>query len=370
MHITFKTNARRLPVLAFALLCVAFGAQAQSRDARIVTARAGGVNYISGSVSVKLEGQTEWAALTTEQNLDSGDAVKTGANGRVEVLLNPGSYLRVGENSEFELADASLDDLRIKLLKGSAVVEATGYGDVELLIAVETPHTKVSIIRSGIYRLNVLPSGITEVAVFKGRALVGPDQATLVKGGQTARVVGGSNIEVAKLDKKNKDALDVWSKERAGELASANRKLQARLLRPALARMSLDDFWMHGSSRFGPSGLWAFNARVGCYTFLPLYGNWSSPYGGYYDRRIYGGDTWCRGCQHNPSGQSPTFAPGGGTATSYPTPGGGTASSPSPAPAPLPREMPSPSSDIVRPHVEAPSSRSVSGPVADRPPER
>ena len=122
----FGRVSRRPAVMALALLlCAAASAQAQKgRDARVVSAQAGGVNYVSGSVSVKHKGETTWEALTTEQNLDSGDTARTAAYGRVEVLLNPGSYLRVGENSEFELADSSLDNLRIKMLKGSAVIEA------------------------------------------------------------------------------------------------------------------------------------------------------------------------------------------------------------------------------------------------------
>ena len=45
----------------------------------------------------------------------NGDAVRTGLDGRVEMLLNPGSYMRVGENSEFELADNSLNNLEVRL---------------------------------------------------------------------------------------------------------------------------------------------------------------------------------------------------------------------------------------------------------------
>lgn len=372
MKKTFKFVAHRVPVVAFAILCVAWNAQGQAgRDARLISARAGGVNHVAGGVGVKSQGAAAWTTLTTEQNLDSGDVVRTGADGRVEVLLNPGSYLRIGENAEFELADASLDNLRVKLLKGSAVVEATGYGDVPLLIAVDTPHTQVSIIRSGIYRINVLP-GASDVAVYKGRALVGASQATFVKGGQTARVSGdrrsSGGVGVAKLDKKSRDALDMWSKERAGELASANRKLSARTLNPMLASLSFNNLWAGGSTsaRYFQLGFWIFNARTGCYTFLPFYDNWSSPYGGYYGSRMDGLANFnnCFGCQHNTYGTSPGIASGGTSTTTSPSPAGmGT----SPAPAPTMRQIQPSMRDIESHAVE---NQRVVGPSVTRPREQ
>src|SRR5437870_13401612 len=81
--------------------------KAQNREKFVISARAGGINSMTGRVSIKQAGQSE-RALTDRDNLTSGDVVSTSIGGRVEVLLNPGSYLRVGESSEFELTDNSL----------------------------------------------------------------------------------------------------------------------------------------------------------------------------------------------------------------------------------------------------------------------
>jgi hypothetical protein len=37
--------------------------------------------------------------------------------------LNPGSYIRLAENSSFEFLTTSLDDLQLKLSDGSAMLE-------------------------------------------------------------------------------------------------------------------------------------------------------------------------------------------------------------------------------------------------------
>src|SRR5678816_1715153 len=116
---------------------------AQDREKYVITARAGGLNAVTGRASMRPHGNAEWQQLTIKEDLEAGDVVKTGLDGRVEMLLNPGSYMRVGENSEFELADNSLDNLEVRLIRGTAIVEVTGADDEELFIGITTPHTRM-----------------------------------------------------------------------------------------------------------------------------------------------------------------------------------------------------------------------------------
>src|SRR5689334_23056620 len=87
-------------------LCAGLAAvsQAQNREKFVISAKAGGVNFVSGRVMVRRTGQAE-QLLTDQDDLTSGDTVSTAAGSRIEVLLNPGSYFRMTENSEFELTD-------------------------------------------------------------------------------------------------------------------------------------------------------------------------------------------------------------------------------------------------------------------------
>ncbi|HVF56965.1 MAG TPA: FecR domain-containing protein, partial [Pyrinomonadaceae bacterium] len=151
MKIVLKT-ASHLFGMAFISFCFAVAAHGQGRNDLLISAHAGGVNFVSGDVAFKRAGESARRQLLLKDDLKSGDALTTGGRGQVEVLLNPGSYLRLGGNSEFELTDNSLDNLRLKLVKGSAVIEATGYGDLGPLMVVETPRSRVSIVRGGIYR--------------------------------------------------------------------------------------------------------------------------------------------------------------------------------------------------------------------------
>jgi uncharacterized protein YaiE (UPF0345 family) len=294
MRSIFKRFNAGLPVIALSLLCAATAvAQGQMRDPRVISARAGGVNFVSGEARVKLSGRSHWQTLTAKDTLKKGDTVETGDDSQLEVLLNPGSYFRLGGNSEFTLADDSLDELRLSLTRGSGLIEATGFSEHRISILVETPQTTVEIVRSGIYRINVLPSNRTEVAVYKGRALVGKEQA-LIKGGRTARV-GGAGVEIAKLDKKEQDALDLWSRDRAKMLAKANGKISTRNVNTVLASFNS---YGYVSPQFGFSGgFWYFDPRSSCYVYIPGGYGWSSPYGYYYNSAFYwGSGRVCNGC--------------------------------------------------------------------------
>jgi hypothetical protein len=296
----------------------------QSRDRFVISAKAGGINAITGGATVSSRGESGWQQLMITDDLNSGDRVRTEWDGRVEILLNPGSYLRLGGNSEVELLDNSLTNLEVRLMRGTAIVEATGADGLELNIGISTPHTRLAIVRQGLYRLNVVPEDATELIVRKGRVILS-DSHTKVKGGNKV-IFSATNVTVAKLtgeEKKNKDEVEAWSKQRAETVARANRNINNRMLTSAFA--SFDPGFFQG---YRPLGLWFFNPRLACYTFLPFFWGWGSPYGSSYSTAIYspyapaiygsngvtrtyptGNGSNAGGGQTNPSGN------GGGTST-------------------------------------------------------
>jgi hypothetical protein len=266
------------------VLCCAAVNLAQNREKYVISAKAGGINAITGQASVHSKGNSDWQQLNITDDLDAGDRVRTDFDGRVEILLNPGSYLRMGGDSEVELSNNTLDNLEVRLLRGTAIVEATGADGLELNINISTPHAKLAIVRQGLYRLNVVPGDATELIVRKGRVILSDDSHTKVKGGNKV-VFSATNVTVAKLtkeEKKNEEDVDVWSKARAETLAKANRRINDRMLNTAFA--SYNDWDPFSRGRLG---LWFFNSRIGCYTFLPFYYGWGSPYGSSYSTSVY-----------------------------------------------------------------------------------
>jgi uncharacterized membrane protein YgcG len=284
-----KTFYLPLSLFSIALIfCCALEGLAQNREKFVISARAGGINAVTGGTTVISRGESNWQQLMITDDLRSGDRVRTAFDGRVEILLNPGSYLRLGGTSEVELMDNSLANLEIKLLRGTAIVEATGADGLELNIGISTPHTRLAIVRQGLYRLNVVPEDATELIVRKGRVILSGSQ-TKVKGGNKI-VFSATNVSIAKLtkeEKKQKDDVEVWSKDRGETLAKANRRITDKMLASAFATFQNPyDPWR--TPYYGRGlGVWFFNPRLGCYTFLPFYYGIGSPYGSSYTTAIY-----------------------------------------------------------------------------------
>ena len=105
---------RRLSIILISLAAVSAWGQ------NAISARSGMVNHVEGQVL--LDGKTvepkfgEFPQVNNEQILSTGE-------GRVEVLLTPGVFLRMAENSSFKMLSNKLSDTAVELQSGSAMIE-------------------------------------------------------------------------------------------------------------------------------------------------------------------------------------------------------------------------------------------------------
>jgi hypothetical protein len=230
----------------------------EEKRQNLVSASAGDVNYAEGDVKVKTT-TADWGALANGDTLKNGDSVRTGPGARAEILLNPGSYVRLSGDTEFRFDDTSLDNLRFRVLKGSAIVEAAAVdGSSGRLATVITPNDEFPITRHGVYRFDVDGGGKAQVTVEKGSLLVSGVQ---VKEGKRASVGGGAPV-VASFKKSSRDQFDTWSEERATTLVAANHDLQYR---PSF--FSSIAFLRFPFRRC--QGLWLFDPFINSFIFLP-----------------------------------------------------------------------------------------------------
>ena len=251
----------------------------QAEQVYVISAKAGGVSYVTGAVRVDRKATQAKQILAKGDELNDGDIVSVGETGNGEILLNPGSFLRLAENTDVQFADTALESLMLKMKNGSALIEATAVGENGADITVVTPQSTITLEKSGIYRLNVAANA-TEVLVWKGAANVGN---SFVKAGRKAVVQKGIAASISKFEKdESRDALDIWSKDRAKTLAKLNDKLQRRELSRAFNGYS------NGFSGFGRTGgFWLFNRLTGSYCYVPYgFDYYGSPYGYAYNRGI------------------------------------------------------------------------------------
>ncbi len=266
-----------LSILAGAFIALA-GAQAPVSAQYVISARAGVINYTTGPVSYRPSSDSSWTSLSSAEaitlpRLSEGDHLKTEAWGKAEVLLNPGSYLRLGRSAEIVMQSTDLAATAFELLTGSAILEV-GNLQKGFSISVRTPHTLVRIERDGLYRIDVDPDG-TRLIVRKGEARIRQADGTLKRIKKNKAVmVRAQGYEIVAFSKARQDELDLWSADRAELLLAAN---QAVLRRSRY--WSGVNFW--GST-------WIYDPFFGCYTFLP----WGYPFWSVYGFGYYGCPYW------------------------------------------------------------------------------
>ena len=235
---------------------------ANEMDRYVVSAKAGIVSIIDGEVLVK-SGKSDWRPLLEGDELNPADTIKTGATGRIEILLNPGTYLRIAENSQLNFKTLTTFNLQLNLVAGSAILEA---GVVETAIKFATPQYEYKVTRPGLYRLSSDASGQSALLIRKGKVTIaGAD----VKDGKKVVVADNAPPAIQAFDKKVEDDFDTWSKTRAKTIIAANKQLSDKRMRASFASAIYN-------------GLWIYDPWARIYTFLPGTWGFNSPYGGGY----------------------------------------------------------------------------------------
>src|SRR5277367_2592459 len=182
----------------------------------VISTHAGVVQYVEGSAF--LADKAVEPKFGTFPDIKENQEFRT-ADGRAEILLTPGVFLRLGENSAIRMLSTRLVETRVEVLSGSAMVESN---EMPKDNAVQLVYKKdsVSLVKQGLYRLDTEPA---RFRVFEGEAVVTDPsgQLTLKSGKQTNL---GGVLMAENFDRKadDQDALYRWSDRRASYVAQAN----------------------------------------------------------------------------------------------------------------------------------------------------
>src|SRR5271170_3247139 len=85
-------------------------------------AHPGMLNYVEGQANIDGRPVTNQSVGTAD--VREGRVLETG-QGKAEILLTPGVFLRLGSNSAVRMVNPGLADTTVELLHGEAMVEAT-----------------------------------------------------------------------------------------------------------------------------------------------------------------------------------------------------------------------------------------------------
>ena len=170
--------------------------------------------------------------LESGLTLEQGDFIRSGAAGYAEILLQPGNYLRVGNETECQIFSGQHDKMRLKLNHGALIIEVLSreteyfrsyeWAAATELIRVITPDAEVFINQPGVFRINTTASGRTEVVAREGEAVI---NGYRIKKSRHAVAVNGT-VSVTEINTKLEDNFDTWSRERAARMVQENKLLK------------------------------------------------------------------------------------------------------------------------------------------------
>jgi hypothetical protein len=247
-----KSLARLALGVAVLAGAAGFVASAQS----VISAKSGLIHYAEGRVY--LGNQLVENKFGSFPDVQENAQLRT-EEGRAEVLLTPGVFLRMGESSAIRMITNRLIDTRVEFLGGSMLVEAAEILKDNAVTIVYKDYT-VQLMKKGLYRFDSDPA---ELRVYDGAANTQLNGKTEeVKDGHLLAFDG--DLKLAKFNKDEADALYRWSRRRSEYLAMAN----------VSAAKSVRDY----GSYWGSSG-WYFNPYFNMYTFVPYRGVFFSPFG-------------------------------------------------------------------------------------------
>jgi hypothetical protein len=153
-------------------------------------ARAARVSFLTGSVAFRPAALAEWRDARINYPLTVGDHIWTDRDSRTELQLGS-TVVRIAANTEFSLLNVDDRTAQLRLTQGTIAVRVRTLG-VDDVVEIDTPNAAVSVLRSGVYRVEVNEAGdSTIVTVRQGEGLIETSGSSFALRDQDSTVISG-----------------------------------------------------------------------------------------------------------------------------------------------------------------------------------
>ena len=241
---------------AFSTLAVVTVLALPADGQSVISTRSGVVHFFEGAVY--LADEPLEPHLGKFPSMAKGAELRT-AQGRAEVLLTPGVFLRLGEKSAIRMVANDLSDTRVEMLAGSTIVESAEPSpgtSVTLLYK----NWKVRCLQQGVYRIDSepprlwVPQGKAEVSAGANGEPISVEQSMYVP--FAAVLVPEKSFD------QPRDALSEWAEGREQSI-SADNTIAANIQDPASmdsANLDPDSFTYFPMLGLAPLGSGLYSA--------------------------------------------------------------------------------------------------------------
>src|SRR5215813_13053051 len=186
-HLTVRSKERKMRTISLGISGIAAALSLATLSIPATAAippRPGVVNYVEGNASI--DGRTITVKDVGTAALDRNQVLRT-EQGKVEVLLSPGVFLRLSGNAELRMVSPELTNTSVELVRGEAMVEADDLLK-ENHVTILSRGATTTLVKNGLYSFN---ADLGVVSVYKGEASVREEDRTVtVKEGKDVNVSG------------------------------------------------------------------------------------------------------------------------------------------------------------------------------------
>jgi hypothetical protein len=210
-----------------AVIILALPANAQS----VISTHSGVVHFFEGAVY--LGDRPLESHLGKYPSVPQGGELRT-EEGRAEVLLTPGTFLRIGDRTAIRMVANGLADTKVELSSGAAIVNV-GESNPGTSVSLIYKDWRIHFLNRGAYRVNSDPPCLW---VRLGKA-----EVFSAVGGQPISVEGGMSLPFAEVlvteqsSGQPSDALSDWARGR-NESISADNAIAAQIDEDPASRAS------------------------------------------------------------------------------------------------------------------------------------
>jgi hypothetical protein len=229
------------------------------------------LNYISGQVSLRPAALEDWGVATINYPLTTGDHLWTEQNATAELHV-ASAVIRLAPETAFSFLNLDNDIVQVRVAEGTMDLRVREIFEGETY-EIDTPNAAVSILRPGVYHIDVDPGGErTRVTVREGEAEVDASGRVFsVYAGQMAEIIGIEDVAYDLGRALSPDRWELWCRDR--DRREDNRLALNYVPRDMVGYEDLDDY---GTWSYVPEYGYGWEPTVVAVDWAPYrYGHWS-----------------------------------------------------------------------------------------------
>jgi hypothetical protein len=177
--------------------------------------RAARLSYAAGTVTFQPDGEeTDWAPADLNRALTTGDKLWIETGGRAEIQT-VNSAIRLNGHTNFSFLTVDDTTTQIQLSLGVMLIRLRGLDENETY-EVDTPQAAFTLLRPGVYRVEVNEAGDTTVITVRGGdgEVTADGKATALHVNEQVVLRGTDNPTYDKHGAPNPDEFDAWAADR------------------------------------------------------------------------------------------------------------------------------------------------------------